>query len=391
MGLERQTKNKLTMFNILRFKQLLLTTALLIASVPSFAYDFEVDGIYYNILSDSTVEITFKEDKIGSASYSGSVTILSSVTFESKIYDVTSIGRYAFEASSDLTSINLSDGVTSIGDYAFKGCSGLTSINIPDGVTSIGNYAFQNCSGLISINIGCGVTSIGGSAFRDCSKIKEIFCESENPPTCKTTTFEGVPKIYSKVYVPEVSVEKYQEATGWNEFSNLIGMDMGNPNASETCEAPTIIFDNNERKLKFSCGTEGATFVCSIKSVDIFSNIQTESEIPLAGTYTITVYATKEDMKKSKDVTATLVWVSAAIESDGILTAKADRGVIVSSNANQINISGTVNGETIEIYNVGGSKLKSVNATGDNTTINGLQSGSVYIIKIGGTKVKVAM
>ena len=34
-------------------KQLLITVAVLLCSVTANAYDFEVDGIYYNILSAS--------------------------------------------------------------------------------------------------------------------------------------------------------------------------------------------------------------------------------------------------------------------------------------------------------------------------------------------------
>ena len=49
---------------------------------------------------------------------------------------MTSIGNYAFNACSSLTSINIPNGVTSIGDLAFSGCSSLTSV-----VWNVKNYA----------------------------------------------------------------------------------------------------------------------------------------------------------------------------------------------------------------------------------------------------------
>ena len=112
---------------------------------------------------------------------------------------VTSIGKSAFSGCSSLQEIVVAEGnpvyhsagnciietesktliagckssvipddgsVTSIGDYAFNGCSGLTSITIPGSVTSIGEYAFSGCSGLTSITIPGSVTSIGNDAFR---------------------------------------------------------------------------------------------------------------------------------------------------------------------------------------------------------------------------------
>ena len=42
----------------------------------------------------------------------------------------------------------IKNGITSIGDWAFENCSGLTSIEIPNSVTSIGDVAFYNCSSL---------------------------------------------------------------------------------------------------------------------------------------------------------------------------------------------------------------------------------------------------
>ena len=87
---------------------------------------------------------------------------------------VTSIGDYAFNDCSGLTSITIPNNVTSIGIGAFYNCSGLTSITIPDSVTSIGDRAFYGCSGLTSVTIGNSVTSIGNYAFSGCSRLTRV-------------------------------------------------------------------------------------------------------------------------------------------------------------------------------------------------------------------------
>ena len=87
---------------------------------------------------------------------------------------VTSIGTYAFQGCTGLTSITIPEGVTSIGGAAFQGCTSLTSISIPEGVMTIGNYAFLGCTGLTSITIPESVTMIGGAAFSGCTSLTSI-------------------------------------------------------------------------------------------------------------------------------------------------------------------------------------------------------------------------
>ena len=135
-----------------------------IFSISASAYDVEVDGIYYNLISKGNVaEVTKGDEK-----YSGSITIPSSIKVNDVDYAVTSIGQDAFSGCRGLTSVTIPNSVTSIGNNAFQFCSGLTSVTIPNSVTSIGDRAFYECSGLTSITIPNSVTSIGGSAFAYC-------------------------------------------------------------------------------------------------------------------------------------------------------------------------------------------------------------------------------
>ena len=158
------------------FKRALLAL-LILCSSSVWAYDFEVDGIYYNITdaTNKTVKVTNGENK-----YTGNVIIPSTVTSNSVTYSVTSIGDYAFYDCTGLTSIEIPNSVTSIGKGAFRGCDGLTSITIPNSVTSIGEDAFSGCDGLTNITIPNSVTSIGQGAFEWCIGLANIVIDENN-------------------------------------------------------------------------------------------------------------------------------------------------------------------------------------------------------------------
>ena len=154
-------------------KSLLFALCALLLPIVANAYNFSVDGIYYNKNSDGTsVTVTYKTTS--DRGYSGSVVIPSTVTYNDTEYSVTSIGGEAFYNCRGLTSVTIPNSVTSIGYYAFYNCTGLTSVTIGNSVTSIGTSAFSGCSGLTSINIGNSVTSIGNYAFSSCFGLTSI-------------------------------------------------------------------------------------------------------------------------------------------------------------------------------------------------------------------------
>ncbi len=143
------------------------------------AYDFETDGIYYNILSDSTCAVTGLYDPTGmmwgdnSSAYVGDVVIPDSVMCYGDTYVVTEIGSYAFFQCSSLTSVTTPKTLKRIAEMAFD-TSSLRSVRLHDGLVSIGEYAFQYCESLTSIDIPKTVSTIESSAFSGCSKLKTV-------------------------------------------------------------------------------------------------------------------------------------------------------------------------------------------------------------------------
>ena len=185
------------------------------AGANSYAYDFEVDGIYYdyNDGSGGTTVAVAKGYYSGfsNSTYKGDVVIPPSVTYNGKTYIVSAIGDDAFISCKDVTSVTIPTSVISIGDRAFTSC-GLSSLTIPSHVT-VTSGAFYNCSpttikiiitdfaafcnneilpefytvrgknvSLIDENgeeikdyvIPDGVTSIGGDAFSGCSSLTSV-------------------------------------------------------------------------------------------------------------------------------------------------------------------------------------------------------------------------
>ena len=183
-----------------KIKQMLMTIAVLLCSATVHAYDFEVDGIYYNIVSltDLTVSVTSGDSK-----YSGEVIIPSTVTYKSKDLTVTAIGNQTFYDCQNLTSIILPESVTEIGSQAFYRCKSLTAITLSKSVTEIGYSAFAGCSSLTTINIpeDSKLTKICFNAFASCVSLTTIILP-ESITKIEYEAFEGCSSL-TAINIPE--------------------------------------------------------------------------------------------------------------------------------------------------------------------------------------------
>ena len=130
---------------------------------------------------------------------------------------VTSIGFYAFDGCTEVTSITIPESLVGIWiGWGLEHCSGLEcievedgnpvykSINgmllnnagtvlisvpagikgklqIPEGVTEIGWHAFDGCTGLVSITIPESVTKIEGTPFNGCFSLESIYFNGDKP------------------------------------------------------------------------------------------------------------------------------------------------------------------------------------------------------------------
>lgn len=121
-------------------KRIFTAFLLAVIAMASYAYDFEVDGIYYCYDVYGNAVVTHGDKK-----YTGKIKIPSEVKWNGKKKKVVEIGDYAFECCYELKSVSIPSSVYYIGRFAFDNCRLLEEINIPNGVEAIKVSAFANC------------------------------------------------------------------------------------------------------------------------------------------------------------------------------------------------------------------------------------------------------
>ena len=258
------------------------------------------DSYKLRISSDGTIPKLFFFDEQSKTinDYTGSVT---EVKIPSKIngLDVKCVGYGAFMDCTELTSVEIPDGVISISINAFKNCPSLESIKIPESVSFIGSSAFggtkylenfKDIDGFVIINdilykykeqsnvtdvtIPDNINLICGNAFSDCPNIKNV------------TISDGVTNIYDRAFEDCTSLESVKVPDSVNNiggfaFSNCIALkDVTIPNGVIYISRSTF---NNCKSLESIDIPDSVTFITcyafegctSLKMVRIPSSVET--------------------------------------------------------------------------------------------------------------------
>ncbi|MBR4392015.1 MAG: leucine-rich repeat domain-containing protein [Bacteroidales bacterium] len=237
--------------------------------LQTWAYDFQSEQLLYTILNTNPPSVEL-DGHVNGTSAQGDLVIPEEVTFDGVTYIVVSIRGAAFYECKLLKSISIPHSIKEIGNLAFGYCSNIDEVYynakncadidnfkvfpfyectghliIGDSVDRIPNYMFrQGYFNQLTI-IGNSNTVIGEYAFLFCEKlsgtlslgkvahiergafldndtisITSITIDREQPPTLEFAAFYSINKNIS-VNVPCGSIELYQNAEYWNEFTQF--------------------------------------------------------------------------------------------------------------------------------------------------------------------------
>ena len=125
----------------------LLFLFVMLLSQLGFAYDFIVDGICYNIVSEEykLCEVTYFKQESGAIKsnfYKDVVFVPETVDFGGNSYFVSAISACAFSDNDELLSVVMPNTIRVIGNSAFSSCRQMKSITIPKSVEYIESGAF---------------------------------------------------------------------------------------------------------------------------------------------------------------------------------------------------------------------------------------------------------
>ena len=184
-----------------------------------FSYDFEVDGIYYDVVSvgEFTCEVVQNY-------YEGDITIPATVNYNNKTLTVVRIDNFAFNNNSQLTGITIPNTVTEIGYMALSGCNNLKRLKIEDGKTVL-RLSKGNSDGHLS------KSPISSLYIGRNMELEDIYYPPFyfNKTKCEAIIGDSVTEICGSLFdchegLTNVTIGNSVERIGSSAFSSCIGL-----------------------------------------------------------------------------------------------------------------------------------------------------------------------
>ena len=300
------------------------------------AKPFEVDGVWYESTSESTVQVVEESSSSGEGTsfgfrktYEGDIVIPENVVYNGKTYTVTAIKNGTFRRSAKLLSVSIPATLTDLGSEPFADCPSLSAILvdaanpaytivegilynkdittliacpgkmegeivIPSTVITIDVSAFHGCAYITSVSIPETVNSIGKHAFQKCYNLITV-----NLP-------EGINNIADSTFnyclsLNEITIPQTVKSIGVMAFYNcgeLTGISL--PDAVETIAdyAFSLCFSLNGITLPKNLKTIGyrAFENCGkIKNINIPSKVTEIATLAFCGCNSLTKITVAED------------------------------------------------------------------------------------------------
>ena len=222
-----------------------------------------IDNLKYKINNDYTASL------VGYTDSPKNLVISKNISYESGKFKVTSIGNYAFDKCTSLTSVTIPDSVTSIGNYAFNGCRSLTDVTIGNSVTSIGEYAFNGCESLTSVTIPNSVTSIESCAFFNCTSLTSVTIP-DSVTSIGGSVFYGCTNLEKVDYIGTVS--QWKSISGYSNVSQIVKC-----SDNIIINENTVTINNLKYKINNDYTASLVGYTDSPENLEISKNISYES------------------------------------------------------------------------------------------------------------------
>ena len=205
---------------------------------------YEVNGIYYVVLDDSSVAVARKgyKDMEGGKwtfdsdfKYSGEVAVPSTVSIEGTDFTVTRVMKSTF-TSDEVTSVVLPSTVSVIEDWAFDGCYALESVDL-GGVKQLNTYLFgsnNKPTGIKKLDLGDGLKEVPAMYFYSWEALEEVVLGSSLDiiggdafNSCKSLKRMDIPASVTKVEGPFINCQSMTEinvASGNSNYASKNGV-----------------------------------------------------------------------------------------------------------------------------------------------------------------------